>query len=107
MKKTIDVQDFVNEFKAYNRADNFSIDGLEALFDMFEEIDPDMELDVIAICCDYSESDFQDIADDYDIDLSDCQDDAERFNTVVEYLQDETHVVYSDVDDDVIVYQNF
>ena len=107
MKKTIDVQDFIQAFRDCNRADNFSIAGLKALFDMFEEIDPDMELDVIAICCDYSESNFQDIADDYDIDLSDCADDEERFNTVLEYLQDETHVVYTDCDDNVIVYANF
>ena len=107
MKKTIDVQDFIQAFRDYNRQDNFSIAGLEALFEMFEEIDPDMELDVIAICCDYSESNFESIASDYDIDISDCADDEERFNAVVEYLQDETHVVYSDCDDNVIVHANF
>jgi len=107
MKKTIDVQDFIQAFRDYNRQDSFSIAGLEALFEMFEEIDPDMELDVIAVCCDYSESNFQDIANDYDIDLSDCADDEERFDAVVEYLQDSTHVVYSDYDDNVIVYANF
>jgi len=107
MKKTIDSQDFIQAFRDYNRQDNFSIDGLKALFEMFEEIDSDMELDVIAICCDYSESDAQDIADNHGIDLSDCADDEERFNTVVEYLQEETQVVYSDCDDDVIVYANF
>jgi hypothetical protein len=59
MKKTIDKHDFVQEFRNYNREDNFSREGLEALFDYIEQYEEDtgleMELDVIAICCEYTE----------------------------------------------------
>lgn len=37
------------------RPDNFTNDALSALYDYFEEIDPGMYLDIVAICCDYSQ----------------------------------------------------
>lgn len=50
--------DFKNEFQAI-RPDNFSYDGLFALFEYFEDIEAQtgepMKLDVIAICCDFAE----------------------------------------------------
>ena len=58
MVKTINQWEFVDEFKRI-RPDNFSRLGLLELFDYLEEIESDqmqpMELDVIAICCEYSE----------------------------------------------------
>lgn len=50
--------DFKNEFQSI-RPDNFSYDGLFALFEYLEDIEAQtgepIELDVIAICCDFSE----------------------------------------------------
>lgn len=54
MIKTINVYDMKNEFIKMNR-DYYSISGLEALLDFFNEIDGNMELDCIAICCDCTE----------------------------------------------------
>jgi len=49
---------FIDAFKAL-RPENFSYQGLQALFAYLEnyetETDTPVELDVIAICCDYSE----------------------------------------------------
>ena len=49
---------FIDAFKAL-RPDNFSYQGLQALYAYLEnyetETDTPVELDVIAICCDYSE----------------------------------------------------
>ena len=49
---------FIREFMN-SRPDNFSRGGLNAFFDYFEELeaelDENIELDVISICCDYSE----------------------------------------------------
>ena len=42
------------KFKEYDR-DYFSVEGYEALLNYYDEIDPDMELDVIAICCGWHE----------------------------------------------------
>lgn len=58
MKKTISLNNFRDEFKSC-RPDNFTYDGLEALFNYLESFESDtgeeLELDVIAICCDFSE----------------------------------------------------
>jgi len=55
------------------RPDNFSYQGLRILFDYFEEYENDtgesIDCDVIAICCDFSEDSFENIADQYGIEL--------------------------------------
>jgi len=59
MKTTITKSDFQAAFTTMNREDNFSYEGLSALFDYFEDFEDDtgiaIELDVIAICCEFSE----------------------------------------------------
>ena len=49
---------FINEFESI-RPNNFSIVGLRALYewleDMSEDMDKPYELDVIAICCEFTE----------------------------------------------------
>jgi hypothetical protein len=59
MKQTMDNSMFRSAFESMNRTDNFSYKSLDAMFDYFEEMERDtgveMELDVIAICCDYQE----------------------------------------------------
>ena len=58
MKTTVSRTDFIDAFKKL-RPDNFSYDGLVALYDYLddfeEDTDEEIELDVIAFCCDYSE----------------------------------------------------
>ncbi len=65
MKQTISQSDFHDAFIRMDRKENFSWEARELLFDYFEEFDPDMELDVIAICCDFCESDVETIIQDY------------------------------------------
>jgi hypothetical protein len=59
MKQTVSETDFLDAFRAYGRADQFTRAGLIALYDYLEELEADtgeeVELDVIALCCDYSE----------------------------------------------------
>jgi hypothetical protein len=58
MKQTVNKSMFMDAFKAL-RPDNFSYEGLSTLFDYLEsheeELGEEIELDVIALCCDYSE----------------------------------------------------
>ena len=56
--ETVNQADFISAFKSI-RPENFSYEGLKALYGYFEELsdDQDMELDVIAICCDFTEYD--------------------------------------------------
>lgn len=93
MKTTINFQDFLTAFHAQDRADNFSYEGKRALFDWIEEYEEDTgsewELDVIALCCDYNESTWQEIADDYNINVEGLDEDA-LGEAVCEYVSDHT-----------------
>ena len=111
--KTFDENDFINEFKAYKRMDNFSYKGLRILFESLEQTAIDcginIEMDVIALCYEYSEDTLADIIDNYDIDLSDESYDSKE-DLVEEYLQDNTYVCgsYDDEEHDkVFIYQAF
>ena len=109
MKQTIDNSDFRRAFTDYGRTENFSNAGLDLLFDYFESLEQDsgdeIELDVIAICCEYNEDSFLDVARNYDIDIADCEDDDEIRDMVLDYLNDNTSVVGNT--DDSVVYACF
>lgn len=98
MKLSIDTaSEFRNQFIAYNR-DNFTCQGYELLFDYFEDIDPDMVLDVIAVCCDFSEESAADIARNYSIDLNDANPEDDDYEEqcralVRDYLNENTVLV--------------
>jgi len=59
MKITINFNDFERAFQRYNRDNNFSFFGLQVLFNYLEDLESDMaedmELDVIGLCCEYTE----------------------------------------------------
>lgn len=59
MIKTISLYDFERAFVDMNRAENFTYDGKKALFKYLEQYEEEtgtpVELDVIALCCEYSE----------------------------------------------------
>ena len=93
MKQTVSSYDFVNAFQEI-RPDNFSREALFLMFDWFEEYEnscgTEVELDVIGICCEFNEEDWRDIASNYEIDLTDCDDDTEREQTVEDHLHENT-----------------
>ena len=99
MIQTINVSDFRDAFRACGRADQFSYEGLSVLFDYLEEFDGgSYELDVIALCCDYSEDTVSDIARNYSIDLNDADVEADDYEEqcrqiVFDYLSDKTSVI--------------
>ena len=106
--KTFNENDFINEFKAYNRQDNFSINGLRILFESLEQTAIDcginIEMDVIGLCCEYSEDSIADIINNYDVDMTDCDSVDEKIETVEYYLQDNTYVCGSYEDDNGVTY---
>jgi hypothetical protein len=53
------------EFKAYDRADNFSHDAICALYEYLEELGDDIEIDIISLCCDWSECTLKELVNDY------------------------------------------
>ena len=85
---------FRDAFRSVGRESQFSYEALGLLFDYFEDNAPDMELDVIAICCDYAEESVDEIMESYDIYLAKCCDDEdERKEIVLNYLENNTQVV--------------
>ncbi|WP_341216117.1 hypothetical protein [uncultured Wocania sp.] len=71
MKQTINFTDFTDAFKNYNRQEQFSYNGKKALFEYLEEYEEstgeEIELDVIALCCEYVEYDsLEEFWQDYD-----------------------------------------
>jgi DNA-directed RNA polymerase sigma subunit (sigma70/sigma32) len=111
MKMTLSKDEFRFQMNQI-RPDNFSYEGQGMLFDFLEEIDEDMELDVIAICCDFTESNFQEVANELDEDedeiTEECYglDEDETAQKIAEYLENKTTVL-GVTSDNSIVYLNF
>ena len=96
MIQTITEWDFVKSFDDVNRATNFTVAGRKALFEMLEELSPDMELDPIAICCEFTEySSLQEWKQDYGYDpVTDEEDEDDDY--ALDYLRDQTMVLELD-----------
>ena len=89
MKKTIDKYDFVNEFEKYGRGNQFTRAGLHTLFEYLEDleqaIDEEIELDVIALCCEYTEySSIEEFKKDYDYEDIEEIEDIEAYTPVIQ-----------------------
>ena len=111
MKKTINIHQFRDAFMDI-RPDSFSYEGLELLFNWYEEYEDstgeEMELDVIAICCEWEESTIDEVINNYIVSthngktsiyndtvndaLEDCDEEEERAEVMEEWLQDNTTV---------------
>ena len=97
MKTTVSLYDFREAFRTMGRAEQFSYEGLEVLFDYLEQYEEDtgeeLELDVVALCCDFCEDTVAEIARNYSIDLNDADPEDDDYeeqceNIVREYLED-------------------
>jgi hypothetical protein len=93
MKISIDSRSqFSDQFRMAGRITQFSYEALSLLYDFLEDTDPDYELDVVELCCEYVEQDFDDIASAYDIDIL-GMDEQESKQHIMNYLCDNTMVV--------------
>ena len=59
------VSQFYDQFRRMNRTNHFTYDALGLLYDFLTELDGAAELDVVAICCEYSEDTEKAIAASY------------------------------------------
>lgn len=93
----VNLYQFRDVFVRAGRRESFSYEGLEHLFNYMEEqaenCGGNYILDVVKLCCEYTESSDDQIAADYDIDLSDCEDEEEELDRVRQYLNKNTAVV--------------
>ena len=98
MKQTVNSSDFVDAFRTHNRMDQFSYEGLKALFEHLEQYEEDageeMELDVVAICCDFSEhATATEAATEQGWEADAEADDDDNEEAALEWLQDQTTVI--------------
>ena len=105
MKTTVNQSEFIDAFHRFDRYEQFGYDALVSLFDYMEQFEQDsgeeMELDVIALCCDYSVDSVADIASNYSIDI-DGMEDGEARSAVLEYLQENTSVIDEDCNGQIL-----
>lgn len=97
MKITVSKNDFKREFKESNRQNQFTSYALGKLFDYLEEFE-EIELDIIALCCEYTEFEsIEELQQNYNI--------PEDFEEARNYLEDRTQVIC--FEEDCILIQNF
>lgn len=93
MKTTVTRYDFERAFADAGRKDQFSYEGLAVLFEYLEQLEQDtgeeLELDVIALCCDYCEDTYEGIAKNYVIDLEGCESEQDVIEAIRDYLIDQ------------------
>ena len=94
MKTTIYKALFIDAFTHSGRANQFSRQALELIFEYIEQLEQDTEeeteLDVIGICCDYAESSASNLLGDHSIDFDG---EGDETDAVREYLHNHTVVV--------------
>jgi len=86
MKNTINESDFTTAFHKMGRGNNFTYEGLITLYDYLEQYEEDtgtqIELDVIALCCEYIEyENLKEFENDYGKEFSDID---KRFKYSIE-----------------------
>ena len=112
MKQTINFYSFRQAFIDYDRQENFPNGGLSVLWDYLEQYEEDageeIELDVVALCCDYYQMSYEDVAREYDVDISERYDQGgdNIAEIITDYLNENT-VVVGEVGDDEIIFQCF
>jgi hypothetical protein len=103
MKQSVYFSDFCDAFRDSGRNDSFTYAGKRALFDYLEQYEEDcqeeIELDVVALCCEYSEHEsalacLNDLGYDFVQDEDDDEEDQEE--AALAYLQDNAGVIVFD-----------
>lgn len=95
MFKSVSKREFVDAFDDCGRGNNFTVAGREALFDFLDEQEH-YELDVIAICCEFTE--YENLA------AFQAAYNAEDYTTI-EDVENETMVIR--IDDESFIIQDF
>lgn len=110
MKQTINFSDFCDAFVRMDRNNNFSYEGKQMLFDSLESYEEDtqteIELDVIALCCEYNEDTTEEIISNYNIDIKEEATEEEKIEIVRDYLDNNTCLIGQPLDG-VFLYQAF
>lgn len=111
--QTVNVYDIIDLVNKYGRMDNFGYHGWKKLFEYMENLSDDMgedmELDIVAWCCEYTMLESaQEVFDAYEqINPGGWEDmnDEEKLEVIEAFLQENTQVVCCE--DDCIIFGCF
>ena len=99
MIQTITSSEFTSAFQKMGRGEQFTYEGLNALYDYLEDLGDDIgeqiELDVIAFCCEYAEYES----------LEEFQEDYSEDYQSIEEIEHATQVIM--IDDTSFIIQQF
>lgn len=110
MKMTIDSHGFRNAFERCGRQNQFSHCGKLALFEHLESIEQDtgseIELDVVGLCCDFTEFDtaLEAAKDCSDFTIDEDLNEEEQERQALQFLSDSTTIIPFDGG---VIIQNF
>lgn len=95
MKRNVSEYDFQRAFEDMGRSDQFSYKGLKALYEYLERFEEDtgqeMELDVIALCCEFTEyKNLEELQENY-TDIEDMEDLEQH--TMVIMIDEESFII--------------
>jgi hypothetical protein len=100
MKQSINKWEFQQLFEACGRGQQFSASALDALFDYLEEYEEtcgvEVELDVVALCCEFSEYDSAldcVTMQGYAFEPDEDEDEDEQEIAALDWLRDHTSVI--------------
>jgi hypothetical protein len=110
MKQSINKSQFRDAFRACGREGQFSYEGLGLLFDWLEDFYADAssgeyELDVIALCCDFSEDTVHQVISNYGLDVEGL-DIVAKHALVSDFLSENTTLI-GETDNESYLYQQF
>lgn len=97
--KKVSFNDFLEEFKKYGREDQFTYEGKRALYNYLNELGDDsgqpIELDVIGICCDFTEyQNLEEFANDYGYTIGEVNSITDIYDyTTVILINDESFII--------------
>lgn len=111
MIKQVTFYDFRDEFLKHGRENQFSYSALESLFDYCNEWDDGKwELDVVALCCDFEEDSWENVAESYNVELDVNDSDEDKIQQIKDFLESETIMVGYVGDSslsDTVIYSRF
>lgn len=104
--KTIGKHEFIKEFKEI-RPNNFTDEGLDYLYDYLDFQGENIELDVIALCCEYEQATTQDVIEMFRDHFEGVDPEDVSTFEAVQVLERETTVIRWDGYNDVIIFCSF
>jgi len=98
--KKVSFNDFIEEFEKHERENQFSYEGKRALYDYLNDLSEDIgepiKLDIITICCDFTEyNNLKEFNDNYSYTIGDDIDDIDdiTYYTIVIPIDGEKFII--------------